>query len=129
MLQLLSNYDSEALPVEVDDRFRERVNNATATAIMLAQYTKQLSDPDGFELSLVTMVADGIGDMLMTAIEEFEDNVEREELREGAKQRTACPDRHTVSRRGDRLYTARSKPISPASSQQRTPSTQANAKA
>lgn len=84
MLQLLSNYDSEALPVEVDDRFRERVNNATATAIMLAQYTKQLSDPDGFELSLVTMVADGIGDMLMTAIEEFEDNVEREELREGA---------------------------------------------
>lgn len=84
MLQPLSNYDSEALPVEVDDRFRERVNNATATAIMLAQYTKQLSDPDDFELSLVAMVADGIGDMLMTAIEEFEDNVEREELREGA---------------------------------------------
>lgn len=84
MLQLLSNYDSEALPVEVDDRFRERVNNATATAIMLSQYTKQLSNPDGFELSLVAMVADGIGDMLMTAIEEFEDNVEREELREGA---------------------------------------------
>lgn len=79
MLQMSDLYDSEIIPIEVEDRFRTRINNATATAMMLAKYAEQADCADPFEMSMVAMVADGISDILMTAIDEFENNAEREE--------------------------------------------------
>lgn len=78
MLQLCSTCSSETLTVEDGDQFRERINNAAAMSIVFAHYTKQITEPDDFELKLIAMVADGISDMLMTAINDFEARVERE---------------------------------------------------
>lgn len=82
MLQMSSYYDYEGISEEILDRFRQRVNNATATAMMLARYAEESEGNDVFERSIIAMVADGISDTLMTAIDEFEDNVEREERRD-----------------------------------------------
>lgn len=80
-LQSWSGYSYESISEEVVNRFRRRVNNATATATVLAEYSKRVVDRDSFNVSLLAMVVDGIADMLTTAISEYEDNIEREEVR------------------------------------------------
>lgn len=84
VLQMTSLHDTESIHEAYIDRFRQRINDATAISITLARFTEMTTAPDVMDFSMLSMVADGISDILTTAIEEFEDNVEREELREGA---------------------------------------------
>lgn len=84
VLQMSSLYDSECIEEAYIDRFRQRINDATAISIMLARFTEMNTAPDVMDYAMLSMVADGISDILTTAIEEFEDNVEREEARRGA---------------------------------------------
>lgn len=69
----------EEIEIAVEDRFRERINNATATATMLARYTSMVEEPDDEDFQLFALVADGLADMLTFAIDTFENNVIREE--------------------------------------------------
>lgn len=80
MLQMISLYDTESIDDAYIDRFRQRINAATATATMLARYTEQTAMPDMMDYAMLSMVADGISDILTTAIEEYEENAYREEI-------------------------------------------------
>lgn len=84
VLQMTSPYDTESIHESYIYRFRQRINAATATATMLARFSEMNTSPDVMDYAMLSMVADGISDILTTAIEEFEDNVEREEARQGA---------------------------------------------
>lgn len=75
---LQTEYDSEQINEEDERILRERVNNANAVATMLARYADSLSNPDEGDVTMLAMVADGIADMLSTAIEAFERAVLRE---------------------------------------------------
>lgn len=78
-LEMPSAYESFTVSPVEEDRFYERINNAMAMATVLARYADQISDPDSSEFALISMVADGISDTLMTAIEDYENAVERDE--------------------------------------------------
>lgn len=78
-LEMPSAYGWVQIDGAAEDRFHERINNAMAMATVLARYADQISDPDSSEFALISMVADGISDTLMTAIEDYENAVERDE--------------------------------------------------
>lgn len=77
MLQKSADCSWEETSVEVEDRFRDRINNVTAMAAVLSRYADTVENPDASEFAIIAMVANGISDMLMTAIDDFECNIAR----------------------------------------------------
>lgn len=75
---LKTEFFSECSSVETEIRLRERINNATAMSMLLARYADEISDPEPGDFAIVAMASDGIADMLMLAIEEYEKENERE---------------------------------------------------
>lgn len=75
---LTTGFDAEFSTADAGTRLRERINNTAALSMLLARFADEISNPDPGDFAIVAMASDGIADMLMLAIEEYERVNERE---------------------------------------------------